>query len=83
MTGPAAWALGVAPEIDPAKVTPGFGCFLVFFLLALAAYFLYRSFTARMRRVDVRARLAAEAADQESKRDAAEPGPPEPNGGEK
>ena len=85
MTGPAALALGVAPEVDPAKVTPGFGGFLVFFVLALVAYFLYRSFTARMRRVDVRARLAAEAAEHDAakggarRRDGARPDEAQPD----
>ena len=61
MTGLWTVAPVVAPAVDPEKVTPGFGGFLVFFALALVSWFLYRSFTARMRRVDVRARLAAQA----------------------
>lgn len=40
----------------PEEVTPGIGGFLVFFLLGLASWVLYRSFTTHMRRVDVRAR---------------------------
>lgn len=59
-----------APEIDPTRVTPGVAGFLTFFALALAAWFLYRSFATHMRRIDVRARLQAE----EDARRSAEPG---------
>ncbi len=52
---------GEAEVLDPAKVTPGMGGFLVFFLLALASWALYRSFATHMRRVDVRARRDTEA----------------------
>lgn len=43
-------------DLAPEQVSPGIGGFLVFFLLALASWLLYRSFTTHMRRVDVRAR---------------------------
>ena len=67
MTG--SWLGGLAaqvPELDPEKVTPGMGGFLVFFALGLASWLLYRSLTRHMRRVDVRSRRLAEekAADQ-------------------
>lgn len=55
-------ATGETEALDPAKVTPGIGGFLVFFALALVAWALYRSFATHMRRVDVRARLEAERA---------------------
>jgi len=44
-----------APELDPSVVTPGIEGFLVFFVLALAAWLLYRSLLKQIRRVDVRA----------------------------
>lgn len=53
-----------AEPLDPAKVTPGIGGFLVFFILALASWALYRSLTTHIRRVDVRARNLAEAAER-------------------
>lgn len=56
---------GPAPDLDPYTVTPGIGGFLVFFALALAAWFLYRSFVRHMRRVQVRALLEAEERDRE------------------
>lgn len=74
--GPVMSANVPAPEIDPTRVTPGLGGFLTFFALALAAWFLYRSFATHMRRIDVRARLQAE----EDARRAAEPGGPAANG---
>ncbi len=43
------------PDLDPSVVTPGIEGFLVFFLLALAAWLLYRSLLKQIRRVDVRA----------------------------
>jgi hypothetical protein len=48
------------PELDPEKVTPGMGGFLVFFALGIASWLLYRSLTTHMRRVDVRSRREAE-----------------------
>jgi hypothetical protein len=54
-------ATGETEALDPAKVTPGMGGFLVFFLLALVSWALYRSLATHMRRVDVRARRDAEA----------------------
>lgn len=46
---------GPATDLDPSVVTPGIEGFLVFFVLALAAWFLYRSLLKQIRRVDVRA----------------------------
>jgi peptidoglycan/LPS O-acetylase OafA/YrhL len=43
------------PDLDPSVVTPGIEGFLVFFVLALAAWLLYRSLLKQIRRVDVRA----------------------------
>lgn len=58
------WVIPLVPgeteALDPAKVTPGMGGFLVFFLLALVSWALYRSLATHMRRVDVRARRDAE-----------------------
>ncbi len=59
-----------APELDPAVVTPGIEGFLVFFALALASWFLYRSLLKQVRRVDVRARQQREQ-EEESRADAA------------
>ena len=47
-------------ELDPERVTPGIGGFLVFFALGIASWLLYRSFATHMRRVDLRARRRAE-----------------------
>lgn len=65
------------PELDAYVVSPGLGGFLAFFALALACWFLYRSFVKHMRRVDVRARLQAqeEAASREKGSDGEEAGP--------
>lgn len=49
-------------DLTPEQVSPGIGGFLVFFLLGLASWLLYRSFTTHMRRVDVRARREREDA---------------------
>ena len=82
MTGLWTVAPVVAPAVDPEKVTPGFGGFLVFFALALVSWLLYRSFTARMRRVDVRARLAAEGEAQEREAAAKDSGGPASGNGD-
>lgn len=62
--GPGADTVGRAAaagaEVAAETVTPGIGGFLTFFALAVGLVFLYRSFTAHMRRVDVRARLRRE-----------------------
>lgn len=47
---------------DPYVVSPGMAGFLVFLVLALACWLLYRSLLTQLRRVDVRARLRAEEA---------------------
>lgn len=52
---------GPSPDLDPSVVTPGIEGFLVFFVLALAAWFLYRSLLKQIRRVDVRAAQRREA----------------------
>ncbi|MFB9375656.1 hypothetical protein ACFFKU_17940 [Kineococcus gynurae] len=50
-------------ETPPADlVSPGIGGFLALFLLALAVYFLGRSMARRVRRVNQRAQVEAEAA---------------------
>lgn len=59
-----------APALDPAVVTPGIEGFLVFFALALASWFLYRSLLKQVRRVDVRARQQREQ-EEEARADAA------------
>lgn len=64
--------------LDPAKVTPGMGGFLVFFILALASWALYRSLTTHMRRVDVRSRNLDEAAARQSAEQGAAAAEPEP-----
>lgn len=64
MSGPVMAA--AVSAVEPERVTPGIGGFLVFFLLGLFSWLLYRSFATHMRRVDVRARQ-----DQEERRAAA------------
>lgn len=66
-TSAAAFALLPAategPDLqDPYVVSPGMAGFLVFLVLALACWLLYRSLLTQLRRVDVRARLRAEEA---------------------
>ena len=83
MTGiPVALALAPRLAVDlaadgapaPEEVTPGIGGFLVFFLLGLASWLLYRSFTTHMRRVDVRARRLQDEAAAERARRSGRPG---------
>jgi hypothetical protein len=64
MSGPLSLAapalLAAAPAVPSERVTPGIGGFLVFFVLGLASWLLYRSFAKHVRRVDVRSRLRAQ-----------------------
>lgn len=55
-------ALAEAPPDE--LVTPGLPGFVVFFALAVATIGLARSFSRQMRRIDHRARLAAEEEDE-------------------
>lgn len=58
-------------QVDPSKVSPGFGGFLVIALLAVALFFLGLDMVRRLRRAKFRAEIQEELAAEIAERDAA------------
>ena len=82
----AGFALAEQPGADPQTAASGFLGFVVFFLLALAIWFLGRNLTARLRRMNhahavEEAELEQARAQAASDRSAPEAGAPDPEDG--